>query len=102
MINLKTKEQEIFVSFYLDKVGDSLSKSIWSRLSVNSSEEATHLSNFFWDMVDAAIQDEKGGLQTAWDHSSEFLSEKIMYAVSGYLESTGYEEEWEKVSDLRN
>jgi len=102
MINFKTEEEKMFVGFYAKKIGDELSQSIIERLVVSSSNEADHLSSFFWDMVDAAIQDEKNGIDTPWDQGSEYLSEKVMYAISAYLEKSGYEKVWEEVSDSRN
>ncbi len=102
MINFKTDEEKSFVEFYSKKLGNDLTNSILGGLPVTSTEEAVHLSNFFWDMVDAAIQDEKSGVETPWDQSAELLTEKVMYSISGYLEKIGYESEWDQVSDARN
>jgi hypothetical protein len=102
MINFKTEEEKSFVMFYVKKIGDDLTRTLFEKMSVSNSEEAIHLSNFFWDMVDAAIQDEKNNIKGEWDTSAEFITEKVMYAISGYLEKNGYETEWDQVSDFRN
>lgn len=102
MINFKTDEEKLFVQFYADKIGNELINTIVGSLSVRNSDEAIQLSHFFWDMVDAAIQDEKSKAETPWGQSSEFIAEKVMLAISGYLERAGYETEWGKVSDIRN
>lgn len=102
MIDFQTREVKDFALFYAKKIGNPKAVKIIERLEVTNIEEANCISNFFWDLVDAAIKERESDNAEKWDHGSEFLSEKVMYAISGYLERAGYENEWERISDLRN
>ncbi len=53
----------------------------------------------FWKMVDASIEDEENKTKLPWVEGAEFWNEKLMYSFSGYLERSGYESEWDEVSD---
>ena len=102
MIEFQTEEIKDFAVFYAQKLVNPKAEKIIGRLEVINSQEATEISNFFWDLVDAAIKEQDPSITERWDHGQEFLSEKLMYAISGYLEKAGYEVEWEQVSDARN
>jgi len=99
MINYKTETEREFTFHYAEKLDDPLALEILKRGEVKDAAEARHLSKFFWAMVDASIQDFNNGIALPWDESAEFISEKVMYAISGYLERAGYEEHWDAVSD---
>ena len=102
MIDFQTQEVKEFALFYAQQSGNTKAVEIIERLEVSDTEEANCISNFFWDLVDAAVKDQGSGATQKWDHGQEFLSEKVMYAISGYLERAGYENEWEQVSDSKN
>lgn len=102
MINFKTQEVKEFALFYAQQLGNIKAVEIIERLEVSDTKEANCISNFFWDLVDAAVKEQSFGATQKWDHGQEFLSEKVMYAIAGYLEQAGYENEWEQVSDFRN
>ena len=102
MIEFQTQEIKEFALFYAKRTGNTKAIEILENLEVANIEEANCISNFFWDLVDAAIKEQESGNTQSWDHGQEFLSEKVMYAISGYLERAGYENEWEQVSDSRN
>ena len=53
-------------------------------------------------MVDAAIEDEKNKVESPWLKSGQFLTEKLLQSISGYLTNAGYEKEWEEVSDQQD
>ena len=87
-----------FAQHYALKLNDKLAVNILNNRKVANQEEVIHLSRFFWKMVDASIENTKNNIEFPWVESAEFLSEKIMYSISGYLESAGFSEEWEKIS----
>ena len=99
MIKYKSNDDLVFAKYYADKLHDKLAYEILETGSVKNTAEATHLSEFFWKLVDAAVDDEKNQTKLPWTEGSEFLSERLMHSQSGYLEKTGYEKVWEEVSD---
>ncbi|MGI9278726.1 MAG: hypothetical protein ACR2PX_03740 [Endozoicomonas sp.] len=99
MITYKFDEEKEYAQYYAKKLVDSLTTEILNRGSVTNSEEARHLSVFFWEMVDASIEDEKREVELPWEEGAEFWNEKLMNSFSGYLECSGYSEEWEEVVD---
>ena len=99
MIKYKSNDDLVFAKYYADKLHDKLASEILETGSVKNTTEATHLSEFFWKLVDAAVDDEKNQTKLPWTEGSEFLSECLMYALSGYLEKAGYEKIWEEISD---
>jgi len=99
MIKFKFEEEIEFSQHYALELNDKLAAKILNNRKVENQEEAIHLSRFFWKMIDASIEDTKNNIEFPWVESAEFLSEKIMYSISGYLESAGFSEEWEKISD---
>ena len=102
MINYKLEEEEKFAKYYAVKLEDSITVSILDSGEVRNSNEARHLSVFFWNMVEAAIEDEKQKLSASWTQSGQFLTEKLLQSISGYLSAAGYEKEWDEVSDEKN
>lgn len=102
MIEFQTEEVKDFALFYAHKMTNKKALEIISKLEVTNSDEATEISNFFWDLIDKAAIEQDPNIIGRWDHGQEFLSEKLMYAISGYLEKAGYETEWDQVSDTRN
>ena len=102
MIKFQTEEIKDFALYYAQKLSNQKALEIISKLEVTDSSEAVEICNFFWDLVDAAIKEQGTNVTGRWDHGQQFLSEKLMLAISGYLEKTGYETEWEQVSDSRN
>ena len=58
---------------------------------VASSEDATVLSKFFWDMVNRSAEDD---VKIPCEGSSQYWTEKLYNSIGGYLETAGYEKEW--------
>ena len=100
-INYKFPEEFEFAKLYAEKLGDETTLSILHSGVVKSSEEARHLSIFFWSMVDKSIKDHNDKVVLPWPEGAEFWTEKLMYSFSGYLERAGFGDEWEEVSDLQ-
>ena len=82
---------------YADLLNDTTARQIIENNSItNADEEAIHLAQFFWRMVDQSnIEDKKSG------NNSEYILEKIIITLMAYFRSNGYEAEWEQVSDER-
>ncbi len=95
MIKYKFKEELAFAKHYAEKLQDNKALAILESGDVRNKEEAIYLSDYFWRMVDASIEDEKNGVDLPWDENAEFWTEKLMNSISGYLERTGYEDQWD-------
>jgi len=99
MIRYKFKEELEYLLYFANKSKNEKILEILKCGEVRSSEEATYLSEFFWNMVDLSIEDEQSGVEIPWEEGAEFWNEKVMNSISGYLERSGYEKEWDEVSD---
>lgn len=99
MITFQFEEELQYAKYYADKLENNEAKAILTKLNVSNATEATILAQFFWDMVKASIKDENSGLKLEWDDGAEFWNEKLLQSFSGYLERTGYEQQWEDVTD---
>lgn len=99
MIKYKSEEELEFAKHYASELNDELTTEILNNGQVKNKEEAIHLSRFFWKMIDASIEDTQNNIEFPWAESAEFLTEKIMYSISGYLERTGFGAEWGNISD---
>ncbi|QFR38866.1 hypothetical protein A9Q91_01385 [Candidatus Gracilibacteria bacterium 28_42_T64] len=97
MIIYKFNTEREYAMYYVNKLNDSRVLKILKSGEVHSKEDALCLSEFFWNMVGASIQDKKAGLQFPWEGSAEFWEEKLMNSFSFYLEREGYEKEWDEV-----
>ena len=101
MLKFKFEESFEFANYYALKLNDETAATLLDQGRVENQEQAIHLSRFFWNMVEASIEDTNNQTKSPWSESAEFLTEKIMYAISGYLETIGFENEWESVADER-
>ncbi len=96
MINYKFPEEKIVALTFASLLDDHLTKDIIERGSVLSKQEAIHLSQFFWKMIDKSAQ---GDIQLPCDGGSEFWTEKLYNSIGGYLEKAGYGSEWDEEID---
>ncbi|WP_444996220.1 hypothetical protein [Aliikangiella sp. IMCC44359] len=99
MIPYKFEEELQYAIYYANKLNATKILDLLEQGKVASSSEAADLSEFFWEMVNASIEDEKQDVQLPWKEGAEFWNEKIMNTFSGYLEKSGYEKEWDDVFD---
>lgn len=96
MIPYALPQEKETILHYAEILSDKITKDIIARDVLSSKEDAIHLANFFWDMVEQSnIEDEKTGESTA------YILEKIIITFMAYFRSSGYEDEWETVSDER-
>ena len=102
MIRFKYDEEKLTALFFADLLHDELARKIIEAGAVANSAEATHLSHFYWRMVDAAVVFEKEEKPLPFEGSPDYWTEKLLYSISGYLEDAGYEKEWDTESDNAN
>ena len=94
MIPYKLLEEKETILKYAKLLNDKTTESIINHDAVLNEEEAVHLAEFYWKMVDASNdEDKKTG------DNSEYILEKIIITFMAYFRSAGYESEWEEVSD---
>ena len=102
MIIYSYDEEKLMALFFADILNDGLARKIIEAGTVANSAEATHLSKFYWRMIDAAVVFEKEKKRLPFDGNSEYWTEKLGYSLSGYLENAGYEKEWDTEGDNAN
>ncbi len=91
MIQYLYKEEKIVVLHFASLLSNTRAEEILKAGIVTSSEEATILSKFFWEMVNKSAE---GGVVLPCEGSSQYWTEKLYNSLGGYLENTGYEKEW--------
>jgi len=98
MIEYKFDEEKEYILHYANKLHDNRALDILNSGNINSMKKQ-YISQYFWRMVDSSIEDEDAGIELPWPEGAEFWNEKIMNTLSGYLERTGYESEWDSLVD---
>ena len=94
MIPYRLPQEKEMLLHYADLLNDTTARQIIENNSITNADEAIHLAQFFWRMVDQSnIEDKKSG------NNSEYILEKIIITLMAYFRSNGYEAEWEQVSD---
>lgn len=96
MIKYRYEEEKIVALFLADVLQDELAKSIIQKGNVANADEATHLSKFFWAMVNISAE---GGVELPCEGSSQYWTEKLYNSIGGYLERAGYETQWNEEID---
>ena len=96
MIEYSHNEEKVVALFLADELGDSLAKEIIQKGEVTNKLDATHLSKFFWAMVNKSAE---GNIKLPCEGSSQFWTEKLYNSIGGYLEKAGYEEQWNEEID---
>lgn len=96
MIPYKYPEEKVVAMTFASLLDDEIAKKILENDFVSSREEAIHLSQFFWRMIEKSAQDD---VQLPCEGSSEYWTEKLYNSIGGYLEKAGYGAEWNKEID---
>lgn len=91
MIEYNYNEEKIVALYFAELLNNSKAETILKGGSVSSSEDATILSKFFWEMVNKSAE---GNIVLPCEGSSEYWTEKLYNSLGGYLEKSGYEKEW--------
>ncbi|WP_144394977.1 hypothetical protein [Pleionea sediminis] len=96
MIDYRLKEEKDVALFFANKLNDGYAEEIINRGQVETSAQARHLAQFFWNMVNYSSQN---SIDLPVDGSSELWLEKLYNTLGGYLESLGYEKQWNEEVD---
>ena len=94
MIPYKLPEEKETIVKYAKLLNDKTTESIINRDKLLNKQEAVHLAEFYWKMVDASNDEDK-----KTSDNSEYILEKIIITFMAYFRSSGYENEWEEISD---
>ena len=92
------KEKELLLH-YAHQSKDEQAIAIINKGTVSSSDEASHLSSFFWRFVDLTIADIDKKSTVLGESSLEEWTEIILQTLRSYVIASGYEKEWETESD---
>lgn len=91
MIEYSYEEEKIVALHFATLLNNSKAEKILKAGVVTSSEEATILSKFFWEMINKSAE---GNIKLPCEGSSQYWTEKLYNTLGGYLENSGYEKEW--------
>jgi len=94
MIPYKIPEEKKMILKYADLLSDNLTVEIINRDELRNKDEATHLANFYWKMVEVSNEEDK-----KTGDNSENILEKIIITFMAYFSSSGYEHEWDEITD---
>lgn len=95
MIEYKFPEEKDFILHYAKKLNQPLIEKIINSGGVSSSHEANALSRFFWEMVDAIVEDKKSSAVIAGQTDLEAWNEYVFESIRAYLRNNGYAKEWD-------
>ena len=99
MIEYRYEKERDISLYYAEKLENYTAKNILEKGEVTSTDEATVLAKFFWEMVDALIADSKASKTICGENNLEEWSEYILGSFRAYLNSNGYSQEWDSASE---
>ena len=89
------EEKEIF-EHYAKLLKQEQLISLIENNMINTAEEAIALAEFYWQIVDKCIEEEKLAEKAK---TNEYWNEKLLISISGFIERNGFEEQWDDVLD---
>jgi nitric oxide reductase large subunit len=96
MISWKLREEKEIVLYYAKLLNDDETIKIMDRNQILNKQEALHVAEFFWAMVEKSNE-----VQYNNDVANcEFLLEKVINTLMAYFRDAGYESEWQTFADL--
>lgn len=96
MISWTQDEEKEMVLYYANLLGDEKTVEIIQRGEIDNKEEASHVAEFFWNMVEKSNEEQYKNDST----ECEFLLEKVINTLMAYFRNAGYEQEWEAFADM--
>ena len=94
MIPYILPEEKTTILQYVKLLNDAETEEIIKRDELRNKKEAIHLAQFFWNMVKASNEEDK-----KTGNNSEYILEKIIITFMAYFRLSGFENEWEEISD---
>mgnify|MGYP000170998467 CR=1 FL=1 len=95
MIQYKFPEEKHFILHYAQVLDRPKITQIIEAGCVKSSEEASLLASFFWEMVDEIVKDKERGNTVAGQTDLEAWNEYVFESIRSYLRNNGYKKEWD-------
>ena len=89
-------EEATVLWHFCDLLGDKQSAELIQCARLNSAEEARHLSQLFWKMIDYSANNK---VSLPVEGGSEFWLEKIYNSLGGFIEQQGYGDIWQEEVD---
>jgi hypothetical protein len=99
VITYKYDEEKIVALHFANRLNENYAVKIIENGIIESVEEATFISNFFWRMNAKAIADDEQGIKIPCDGSSEYWIEKIYNSWEGYMLKNSFISQWDEASD---
>lgn len=93
------KAKQVMLHYAEKLSNDYVYNIVNSNGNVKNQEEARKLAVFYWQMLDKSAEDRESGEIILGEKNLQYWMERLLNIVSGYLERSGYEKEWEKASD---
>ena len=99
-INMRAKDIALY---YANKMENELAIKLFSGYQeITTREEAIQITDFFWNMVDEASEDQENNIQIAGTYDLEFWMEKLMNITIGYFTRCGFKDVWTDESNRIN
>lgn len=99
MIQYHYPEERIVALHFARELHDPMSEKLLLQGFVETSAEATHLSRFFWQMVEASARRDASASPLPCEGSAQYWTEKLYNTLGGYLERAGFGHEWDTEID---
>lgn len=85
---------------YAQQLGDTqVLEMLQQDLHVRDAVEAKHLARFYWAMLDQSALDAEQGVLVCGEAHSQYWMERLLNIIGGYLQKSGYGEQWQSVCD---
>jgi hypothetical protein len=95
MILYKFKEEKDFILHYAKKLKNTVVERIILDGDVKFPEDADELARFFWEMVDAIVEDKENNTLVPGFSDLEAWNEYVFESIRAYFRNNGYEKEWD-------
>lgn len=96
MIEYHYQEEQIVALHFADILQDEIAKAILTKGDVASPQEARHLSQFFWRMINHSSQE---NVELPCKGSAEYWTEKLYHSLGAFLHNRGFGAVWDEEID---
>lgn len=95
MIEYRFPEEKSVLLHYAEKMHSDLAREIILKGYAESRSEARALSEFYWSMVDMAVDEDGRGVPLLEAEGVAAWMEYIFHTLNSYFVSQGYVDEWD-------